>query len=56
MDQFAKLKDKTGGRLARMGNKIYAYRVLVEKPKGKRPFGRYTRRWQEHIKIYISKI
>jgi hypothetical protein len=27
-----------------------AYRVLVEKPKGKRPLGRYKCRW-EHIKI-----
>jgi hypothetical protein len=28
-----------------MGERIGVYRVLVVKPEGKRPLGRYRRRW-----------
>jgi hypothetical protein len=29
-----------------------AYRVLLEKPEGKRPLGRTRRRWEDNIKGY----
>jgi hypothetical protein len=35
---------RTVGRLERMGEKRNAYRVMVEKPEGKRPLGRPRRR------------
>jgi hypothetical protein len=37
-------EDEMGRALARMGEKRYAYRILVEKPQGKRPLGRPGRR------------
>jgi hypothetical protein len=33
-----------------MGEKRGAYRVLVERPEGKRPLGRPTSRWEDNIK------
>jgi hypothetical protein len=33
------------GHVERMGEKRNAYRLLVEKPEGKRPLGRPRRRW-----------
>jgi hypothetical protein len=39
------------GRVARMGEKINAYRILVGKPEGKTPLGRPKRRWVENIKM-----
>ena len=38
------------GHVARMGRNRNTYRFLVEKPEGRRPFGRPGHRW-EHIKI-----
>ena len=37
--------------VARMGERIGAYRVLVGKPEGKRPLGRPKRRWEDNIKM-----
>jgi hypothetical protein len=34
-----------------MGEKKNVYRLLVEKPEGKRPLGRPRRRWIDNIKI-----
>jgi hypothetical protein len=42
---------KLTGHVARMGEKWNAYRILVGKPKGKRPLGRPIRRWVDNIKI-----
>jgi hypothetical protein len=39
------------GLVARMGEKMNAYRILVGKPEGKRPLGRPRRRWVDNIKI-----
>jgi hypothetical protein len=38
------------GHVARMGEKRNVYRILVEKPEGKRPLGRQKRRWVANIK------
>ena len=33
-----------------------AYRVLVEKPEGKRLLGRTSRRWENNIKIVFQEM
>jgi hypothetical protein len=40
-----------GGALARMGEKRGIYRILVGKPKGKRPLAKPSRRWKDNIKM-----
>jgi len=42
------------GHVACMGDKITAYRTLVGKPEGKRPFGRPRRRREDNITISLS--
>jgi hypothetical protein len=37
-------------------DKMKAYRLLVEKPKGKRPLGRPRHRWVDYIKIDLGEI
>ena len=32
------------------------HRVLVEKPKGKRPLGRPRRRWEDNIKMDLQEV
>jgi hypothetical protein len=44
------------GHVARMGEKRNAYRILVEKPEGKRPLGRLRRRWVDNIKMDLREI
>jgi hypothetical protein len=39
-----------------MEEKETAYRVLAEKPEGKRPLGRTRRRWEGNIKIYLREL
>jgi hypothetical protein len=43
------------GHIARMGESIGVYRVLVGKPQGKRPFGRPRRRWEYKIQMDLRK-
>jgi hypothetical protein len=33
-----------------------SYRILVWKPEGKRPLGRYRRRWEDNIKMDLQKV
>jgi hypothetical protein len=42
------------GHVARMGEKRNAYRLLVGKPKGKRPLGRLRRRWVESRSFFFQ--
>jgi hypothetical protein len=44
------------GHVARMGEGTAVYRVLVGKPKGKRPLGRPRRRWEDGIKVDLTEI
>jgi hypothetical protein len=43
------------GHVARMGAKKNAYRILVGKPKGKRPLGRSRCRWVANIKVDLRE-
>jgi hypothetical protein len=42
--------------VASMGEGRGVYRVLVERPEGKRPLGRPRRRWENNIKVDLRKI
>ena len=42
--------------VARMGEERGVYRVLVWKPKGKRPLGRHRRRWVGNIRIDLQEV
>jgi hypothetical protein len=42
------------GHVARMGEKLNAYRDLLGKPEGKRPLGRLIRRWEDGIKLDLK--
>jgi len=44
------------GHVARMRQNISVYRVLVEKPEGKRPLGRLRRRWKDNIKMDLREV
>jgi len=44
------------GHVARMGQGRGVYRVLVEKPEGKRPMGRPRRRWEDNIKMDFQEV
>ena len=43
------------GHVARMGEERGVYRVLVGKPKGKRPLGRPRRRWVDNIRMDLQE-
>jgi hypothetical protein len=47
---------KWAGHVARMGETMNAYRILVGKPQGKRPLGRPRCRWVENIKMDHTEI
>jgi hypothetical protein len=44
------------GHVARMGEKMNVYRLLVRKPEGKRPLGRPRRRWMDKIKMDLLDV
>ena len=44
------------GHVARMGEERGAYRVLVGKPKGKRPLVRPRRRWVDNIRMDLQEV
>ena len=47
---------RLAGHVARMGERRSAYRVLVRKPEGKRPFGRIRLRWEDNIKMDVQEV
>jgi len=44
------------GHVARMGEERGVYRVLVEKPEGRRPLGRHRRRWVDNIRMDLQEV
>jgi hypothetical protein len=44
------------GHVARMGEKINAYRLLVGKPEGKRPVRKPRRRWVDNIGMDLVEV
>jgi hypothetical protein len=44
------------GHVARIGEKMNAYRILVGKPEGKRPLRSPRRRWVNNIKMDLRDI
>ena len=44
------------GHVERMEQSRNAYRVLVEKPEGKRPLRRPRRRWEDNIKMDLREV
>jgi hypothetical protein len=44
------------GHVARRGEGRGVYRILVQRPEGKRPLGRPRRRWEDNIKMDLRKI
>jgi hypothetical protein len=42
--------------VALTGERRRVYRVLVEKPVRKRPFGRHRRRWECNIKMDLQEV
>jgi hypothetical protein len=45
-----------GGTCGTHGYERVVYRVLVERPEGKRPLERPRRRWDDNIKMDLRKI
>jgi hypothetical protein len=50
------IRMRWAGHVARMREKLNAYRILVGRPDGKRPLGRPRRRWVDNIKMYLREI
>jgi hypothetical protein len=44
------------GHVARMGEKMNAYRLLVGKPERRRPLGRPRRRWLNNIRMDLVEV
>jgi len=44
------------GHVARVSERRGVYRVLVGKPKGKRPLGRPRSRWEDNIKMDLKEV
>jgi hypothetical protein len=44
------------GHVAHMGKRRGAYRALVGKPEGRRPFGRPRHRWEDNIKMDLREV
>jgi hypothetical protein len=44
------------GHVARMGEGRGAYRILVGRAEGRRPFGRPRRRWEDNIKKDLQEV
>jgi len=49
-------KIRWAGQVAHMGERTGMYRVLVEKPEGKRLLERHRRRWEDNIKMDLQEV
>ena len=47
---------RLAGHVARMGEEMGVYSVLVGKPEGKRPLGRPRRRWVDNIRMDLQEV
>jgi hypothetical protein len=47
---------RRAGHVARMGEGRGVHRVMVGKPKGRRPLGRPRRRWEDNIKRDLQDV
>jgi hypothetical protein len=54
--QIKSRRMRWAGHVARMGEGRNVYRVLVEKPKGKRQLERSRRRWEDGIKWTLGRL
>jgi hypothetical protein len=50
------ISSRWAGHVARMGEGRCVYRVLVGKPKGKRPLGRPRRRWEDNVRMDLQEV
>jgi hypothetical protein len=55
-EQIKSRRMRWAGHVARMGEERNVYKVLVEKPEGKRPLGRPRHRWEHGIRTYFREI
>jgi hypothetical protein len=49
-------KNEIGGECSMNGEETGVYRVLVEKPEGKRPLGRDRCRWEDNIRMDLQEV
>jgi hypothetical protein len=54
--QIISRRMRWAGHVARKGEKRNVYRVLMEKPAGKRPLGRPRRRWEDGNRMDLREI
>jgi hypothetical protein len=45
-----------GGACSAYGERRGIYRILVEKPEGKRPLGTPWRRWKDNVKMDVQEV
>jgi hypothetical protein len=54
--QIKSKRMRWAGHVAHMGEERKLYKVLVGKPKGKRPLGRSRHRWEDGIRMDLREI
>jgi hypothetical protein len=45
-----------GGHAVRIGEERQVYRILVEKPEGKRPLERPKSKWKDRIRMHLREV
>jgi len=48
------MRIRWAGNVAHMGEKSNEYKILVDKPEEKWPFGRFGHRWKKDIKTDLT--